>query len=66
MMPGTTPATAYPALWLTSAESKDDSKLTSTRWPWPVRSRCRSAAWIPITACSPVMTSTRATPTLVG
>ncbi|WP_231554494.1 YhgE/Pip family protein [Arthrobacter sp. L77] len=32
--------------WLTSPESRDDSRLTSTRWPLPVASLERSAATV--------------------
>ena len=61
---GTTPVSRYAEAWLVSADSSEDSRLTSTRWPSPVRSRCRSAARMPSVACSPVTTSTSATPGL--
>ena len=63
---GTTPAVAYAELWLTSPDSADDSRLTSTRWPSPVASRCRSAARMPITAWLPAITSNTEMPARYG
>ena len=64
--PGTLPAMVYAEAWLTSPASSDESRLTSTRWPSPVRSRWRSAARIPTEANSPARMSTSATPTFWG
>ena len=54
---GTTPPAAYAELWFTRPVSAEDNRLTSTSWPWPVASRWRSAARMPITAWLPAITS---------
>ena len=63
---GTTPPARYAEAWFTIPDSSDVSSDTDTRCPSPVASRCRSAARIPNAACSPVITSTSATPAFAG
>jgi hypothetical protein len=46
---------------LTSELIRLDSRLTATTWPRPERSARAARREIPIVACSPVRTSTRAT-----
>jgi hypothetical protein len=54
---GVTPAATTAAEWLTSPDSAEDIRLTSTCWPRPVDSRACSAASTPISACIPDITS---------
>ena len=64
--PGVTPAAVWAVDWFTSAASRQVSRFSSTAWPWPVRSRWRRAARMPVVANRPVITSTSATPTFCG
>ena len=59
---GTTPAAVKAPVWFTRPDSADASRLTSTCWPSPVRSRWWSAASTPIIPCRPVITSNSAMP----
>ncbi len=52
--------------WFASAESRLDSRLTSTSWPRPVCARACRAARMPMLASFDVRTSTSATPDLHG
>ena len=59
---GTCPPTSAFEAWLTSIETADSSRPTSTRRGW----RESSPASAPTAAYRPVTTSATATPTLVG
>ena len=63
---GTTPPATYALVWLTSPDSAEDSRLTSTCWPRPVSCRVFSAARMPIVACSPAITSKTEMPARYG
>ena len=54
---GVAPAATTAPEWLTSPDSAEESRLTSTCWPRPVAARSCSAASTPISACSPAITS---------
>ena len=64
--PGTTPPLANAEDWLTRAANADDSRFTSMNWPRPLTPLSASAATMPTVAYRPVITSTTATPVLVG
>ncbi len=65
-LPGAVPVARKLEAWLTRAESRLESRLTSTCWPRPVVFLACSAARMPTVASLPVSTSTSATPDFIG